>query len=480
MRKNIVFGFSLLSLCLMSGCSDTIKEPPVVEQEKSLFSYINEKKDSDDYVLTITGEGHSPMSSTTYNRRISYSKNAIKFEEIYSSYSVISGYINKNDAVYTFKQKDGKYKLDNIIEQSSDYHSLVYSLSNLKLDTYLEYENNNYNFELGVDASGNPIKFVDYYNVFVLANMLKIGTQIDYVAGAKLSFNKDTEKLTLELISYLENSYGNDYLNTYRVDIAFTNNTDDVISSLDNSTLSKEPLNEKFSIIKELCELGYGIKNYSMNGSDGNGNTMKINGDIYINDDYCVFDYSKEAYQAIQGYINYENAVYSIQPNGTSVSIQKVISKKDIMDFNKQNNSSYTSIDFMRILFNQTFDIIPIENTSLYQNEKYVEYNANLDLFYSEDFFDLLGFSANVDESMYTSMLNPSIRPLSFTLSYKEYGDASTKNDDLINVGYIAYKGNKEGNGIAYEGNYRMYSYSNFGCRNDLMEFALEYTLPNM
>ena len=70
MRKNIVFGFSLLSLCLMSGCSDTIKEPPVVEQEKSLFSYINEKKDSDDYVLTITGEGHSPMSSTTYNRRI--------------------------------------------------------------------------------------------------------------------------------------------------------------------------------------------------------------------------------------------------------------------------------------------------------------------------------------------------------------------------------------------------------------------------
>mgnify|MGYP003421857698 FL=1 len=68
----------------------------------------------------------------------------------------------------------------------------------------------------------------------------------------------------------------------------------------------------------------------------------------------------------------------------------------------------------------------------------------------------------------------------SFTLSYKEYGDASTKNDDLINVGYIAYKGNKEGNGIAYEGNYRMYSYSNFGCRNDLMEFALEYTLPNM
>ena len=80
--------------------------------------------------------------------------------------------------------------------------------------------------------------------------MLKIGTQIDYVAGAKLSFNKDTEKLTLELISYLENSYGNEYLNTYRVDIAFTNNTDDVISSLDNSTLSKEPLNEKFSIIK--------------------------------------------------------------------------------------------------------------------------------------------------------------------------------------------------------------------------------------
>src|SRR5574344_599793 len=146
-----------------------------------------------------------------------------------------------------------------------------------------------------------------------------------------------------------------------------------------------------------------------MNGSDGNGNTMKINGDIYINDDYCVFDYSKEAYQAIQGYINYENAVYSIQPNGTSVSIQKVISKKDIMDFNKENNSSYTSIDFMRILFNQTFDIIPIENTSLYQNEKYVEYNANLDLFYSEDFFDLLGFSANVDENMYTSMLNPSI-----------------------------------------------------------------------
>ena len=249
MRKNIVFGFSLLSLCLMSGCSDTIKEPPVVEQEKCLFSYINEKKDSDDYVLTITGEGHSPMSSTTYNRRISYSKNAIKFEEIYSSYSVVSGYINKNDAVYTFKQKDGKYKLDNMIEQSSDYHSLVYSLSNLKLDTYLEYENNNYNFELGVDASGNPIKFVDYYNVFVLANMLKIGTQIDYVAGAKLSFNKDTEKLTLELISYLENSYGNDYLNTYRVDIAFTNNTDDVISSLDNSTLAKEPLNEKFSII---------------------------------------------------------------------------------------------------------------------------------------------------------------------------------------------------------------------------------------
>ena len=50
MRKNIVFGFSLLSLCLMSGCSDTIKEPPVVEQEKSLFSYINEKKDSDDYL----------------------------------------------------------------------------------------------------------------------------------------------------------------------------------------------------------------------------------------------------------------------------------------------------------------------------------------------------------------------------------------------------------------------------------------------
>ena len=128
----------------MSGCSDTIKEPPVVEQEKCLFSYINEKKDSDDYVLTITGEGHSPMSSTTYNRRISYSKNAIKFEEIYSSYSVVSGYINKNDAVYTFKQKDGKYKLDNMIEQSSDYHSLVYSLSNLKLDTYLEYENNNY------------------------------------------------------------------------------------------------------------------------------------------------------------------------------------------------------------------------------------------------------------------------------------------------------------------------------------------------
>ncbi len=479
MKKTILLSLTLFSLCLLNGCNNETIDP-VVEKEYSLFSYLNEYKDSEDYVLNIVGEGSSPMSSTTYNKTISYSKNVIKFEENFGTYKIVTGYINKDKKVYTFKQNDGTYVLDNEISGNTNCYDMVFSLSKLKLDTYLAYENNNYNFELSVDSSGNPVKYIDYYNVYVLASMLKIGTQLDYVAGAKLSFNKDKEALYFELISYLANDGGQEFIFSYNVSFSFINNTSDVSEALSNSTFNKTPLNEKFQTIKTLCSYGYGIKNYSIKGSDGNGNSLTFSGNVYINDRYCVFDYSTDAYQAIQGFLNYEDAVYAIQPSGTSVSISKIISKKEIMDFNKQNNSSYTSLDFARLMFYQMFNIIPIETTAVYQNENYIQYDSTLDLFYASDYFDLLGFSNNVDETLYFTMLNPQIRPLSYTLTYKEYGDPNTTEDDLINVGYIGYKEKSGGNGISNEGNYRLFSYSNFRMKDDLMEFIFEYTLPNM